>query len=148
MIIYMKIVIEDLADDEEEHIIIKCRNMTPELSRLISQLKLQGALIAYDGTRIHRVFPADLFYIESVDNKIFLYGQKQVWESRQKLYELDELLCGSDFLRASKSSIINLRKVTSLSPALNGRLEATLTNGERVIISRQYVSDLKKKLGI
>jgi DNA-binding LytR/AlgR family response regulator len=58
------------------------------------------------------------------------------------------VLANSDFLRISKSVIVNLSKIKSLSPALSGRFEAALDNGEKVIISRQYVGDLKKRLGI
>ncbi|MEZ3472541.1 MAG: LytTR family transcriptional regulator DNA-binding domain-containing protein, partial [Lachnospiraceae bacterium] len=32
--------------------------------------------------------------------------------------------------------------------AFNGRFEAFMRNGERVMISRQYVSALKEKLGL
>ena len=74
--------------------------------------------------------------------------KRQVYESKQKLYELEESLANSDMLRISKSVMLNLSKIKSLSPALNGRFEAILDNGERVIISRQYVAGLKKRLGI
>jgi DNA-binding LytR/AlgR family response regulator len=144
----LKITIEEPGDGEEEQIIIKCRGMTPELLRIVSQLKAQDALVAYDRSEIHRVRPSDIFYIEAVENKTFLYLKEHVYESKQKLYELENLLVGCDFLRISKSVIVNLSKVRSLSPALSGRFEATLENGEKVIISRQYMGDLKKRLGI
>jgi DNA-binding LytR/AlgR family response regulator len=54
----------------------------------------------------------------------------------------------NDFLRISKSVILNLSKVQKLIPALSGRFEAVLHNGLKVIISRQYVTELKKRLGI
>lgn len=144
----MKIVIEELQDGEEEQIIIKCREIPEELLRVLPMLKSEGALIAYDGNQIYRVQPKEIYYIEAVDNKTFLYCRDKVLESRQKLYELEGSISNRDFLRISKSVILNLRKIKSLSPALSGRFEATLDNDERVIISRQYVSDLKKKLGI
>jgi len=83
-----------------------------------------------------------------MENKTFLYCRDEVYELKQKLYELEECLAGSDLLRVSKSVMLNLSKIRSLSPALNGRFEAVLDNGERIIISRQYVSGLKKRLGI
>ena len=116
--------------------------------KAISLLKAQGALVAYEGNEIHRIGQSELYYIEVVDNKTFLYCRNKVLESRQKLYELELSLANSDFLRISKSVILNLSKIQSLSPALNGRLEASLENGEKIIVSRQYVGDLKKRLGI
>lgn len=144
----MKIIMEEPRDGEEEQIIIRCRSMTPELLRFLTQLKAQVTLVAYDRNEIHRIEPSAVFYIETVDNKTFLYLRDKVFESKQKLYELEESLAGSDFLRISKSVIVNLSKMKSLIPALSGRFEASLENGEKVIISRQYVADLKKRLGI
>ena len=144
----MKIVIEEPLENEEELIVVRCRNMTPELLRLIAQLKAQDALIAFEGNEIYRVEPSGVYYIESVENKTFLYLKNRMYESKQKLYELEELLSGGDFLRISKSVIVNMRKIKSLSPALSGRFEALLDNGEKIIISRQYMGNLKKLLGI
>ncbi len=140
--------IEEPREDEEEQIVIRCRTMTPDLLRMVAQLKAQEALVAYSGNDIHRLNPSAVYYIESVDNKTFLYLKDKVYKSRQKLYELEEALATGDFLRASKSTIVNLAKIKSVSPALSGRFEAALENGEKVIISRQYTGDLKKRLGI
>lgn len=144
----MKIVIEEPLDGEEEQIIVKCRQLTPEFLRVLSLLKVSNMLVAYDGSEIHRIEQPKIYYIEVVDNKTFLYCKDKVYESKQKLYELEEVLASNDFLRISKSVILNLSKIKYLSPALSGRFEAALDNGEKIIISRQYVVDLKKKLGI
>lgn len=144
----MKIVILEPQDYEDEQIIFKCRSMTPELLRIIARLKAQDSLVAYSGSDIYRIRPADIYYIETVDNKAFFCLREKVYESRQKLYELEKSLSSYDFLRVSKSVIANLSKIKSLSPALNGRFEALMDNDERVIISRQYVPDLKKRLGL
>jgi len=143
----VKIIIEPPSPGEEEQITIKCHNIPPELLHLLNALKTRH-LIGYLGNEIHRIAPKDIFYIETVDNKTFLYCEKTVYECKQKLYELEEALTGGDFLRISKSVIINLSKIKSLSPALSGRLEAVLHNGEIVIISRQYVGELKKCFGL
>jgi len=104
-------------------------------------------LVAHTGNEIHRVSPSDIFYFESVDKKTFIYCEKDVYESKQKLYELEDLAI-NDFLRISKSSIINLSKIKTLIPSLSGNAEAVLTNKERVAISRRYVNELKKNLGL
>ena len=144
----MKLIIEKPLDGEEEQIIVKSNNITPELLAALSKIASQdNALIAHVGAEIHRVRPANIFYIETVDNKTFIYCESNVYESKQKLYELEELKM-TDFLRISKSAIINLSKVKSLIPSMSGRLEAVLFNGERVVISRQYVNELKKNFGI
>ena len=76
----------------------------------------------------------------------FLYTAKQVYETKQKLYELEELLKEKYFLRVSKSLLLNLMKIRSIKPALNGRFLAILQSGEEIIISRKYVPELKAAL--
>ena len=98
--------------------------------------------------RLFRILPSAVYYFEAVDNRVFAYLEKEVYETKLKLYELEERLAGTDFFRASKSTVINLAKVESLSPAFNGRFEAAMKNGEKLIVSRQYVPVLKEKLGL
>jgi len=144
----MKITILEPQDGEEDEIIVKCRDINPEIILLLKKLRTQGSLIAYINNEIHKLHPADICYIETVNNKTFLHGETGVYESKQKLYELEEILQSSNFLRVAKSLIINLNKLKSFSPVLSGRLEAVLTSGKRVTISRQYVGILKERLGI
>ena len=145
----MKIIIEDPSPGEEEHIVVKYHQLSPELTDVINRFKSQSnALFANIEDEIYQVDPKNVLYIESIDNKVFLYSVKKVYESKQKLYELAEVLAGFDFMRISKSAIINLRKIKSLSPAFSGRMEAKMVNDEKIIISRQYVHELKKRLGI
>lgn len=145
---YLKIVIEEPQEFEEDQVIIKCHQMTSELLHIIALLKMQNGLIGYGGNKIHCIHLTEIYYIEVVENKTFLYCKDKFYESKQKLYEIEKCLVNSDLIRVSKSVILNLSKITSLNPALSGRFEATLSNGEKLIISRQYVKDLKKRLGV
>lgn len=145
----MKISIQDLPDGEEEEIIIRCRGMDEQLMKLVYALKTgREKLTVSREDRLFRIQPASVYYFEAVDNKVFAYLEKEVYETKLKLYELENRLSGTDFFRATKSTVINLAKMESLSPAFNGRFEASMKNGEKLIISRQYVPLLKEKLGL
>jgi len=102
-------------------------------------------LIAYIDSEVHWINPSDVFYIEAVDRKVFLYCEKEVYESKQKLYELEELDIDG-FVRISKSTIANIHKIKAFIPSLSGNAEAVLTNKERIVISRRYMSSLKESL--
>lgn len=145
----MKITIMDVPDGEEDEIIVRCRHIDKQLLKLIYAVRAgQEKILALRGNEYVQISPEKIYYFEAVDNKVFLYLEKDVYEVKQKLYELEERFSGTDFFRASKSCIVNLAKVKSLSPAFNGRFEAHMQNGEKVIISRQYVPILKEKLGL
>jgi DNA-binding LytR/AlgR family response regulator len=145
----MKITIETLPDGAEEEIIIRSNHLDKELMKLIYSVKSgRNRLTAFSDGEILKLSPAEIYYFESVDNRVCACCEKNVYEVKQKLYELEQIYDHTDFLRISKAMIVNVSKISKIVPMFNGRLEAVLTNGERVVISRQYVPDLKKKLEI
>ena len=145
----MKITILDKAPDEEDEIIIKCKNLDDDIRLLIERIKNHKQKISFQkDSKIVFAELSDILYFESVDDKVFAYTADDVLETRLKLYQLEEDFLPQDFLRVNKAVIMNLNHVESLSPAFGGRFEAILKNGYRVIISRNYVPVLKKKLGL
>ena len=144
----MKIVFEAPKEGEEDTIIVRCRNINPEIIHLLDRVRAQDTLIGYINHEIHRLNPSEIYYIETVDRKAFLYSKNAVYESKQKLYELEEILQAWNFMRAGKSLIINVAMVKSVTPMFSKNLEVVFVNNERVIVSRQYASALKKHLSM
>lgn len=145
----MRVTVLDIGPDEEEEVVIKCRALDDTMVDMINYFKQGGRkLKAYRDGGIFFLDAKEIFYIESVDQKVFAYGESEVYQVKSRLYELQEELPGWDFVRVSKSTILNLNKIKSLTPAFGGRYEALMKNEEKVIISRQYVGLLKEKLGV
>lgn len=145
----MKITIENIPVGSEPEIIIRCNEPDESLLQLIYSIKSTSKkLIGFTDLQMHIINPKDVFYFESVDNKVFIYCKEKVFESKLKLYEIETEYENWDFFRASKSTILNIGKIDSVNPIFYGKLEALLQNGERVFISRQYVPIFKKKLGL
>ena len=143
----MEIKLLKIAKGQPEQIEIRCHEITEEVREIVTFIKTrQGQLTGVQEGKQYEIPVLDVCYIEAVDNKVFLYTQKQVFETKQKLYELEELLKEKYFLRVSKSLLLNLMKVKSIKPALNGRFLAILQSGEEIIISRKYVQELKVAL--
>ena len=88
----------------------------------------------------------DIFYFESVDKKIFVYCEKAVYRSNYKLYELEEMLSQVGFVRVSKSVLLNVEKLMGMKTLVNSKLEARLSNGESVCVSRKYLKEIKETL--
>ena len=143
----MEIKVFKVGKERPEEVEIRCHEMTEEVREIVAFVKTrQGRLTGIQEGKQFEIAVSDLAYVEAVDNKVFLYTQKQVYETRQKLYELEELLREKHFLRVSKSLLLNLMKVQSIRPAMNGRMMAVLRGGEEIIITRKYVAELKKAL--
>ncbi len=143
----MDIRIVSIGEDKQEYIEIGCRKTDENINEIVAFLKSrQGAVEGIRNDRQYQLPVVDIFYIESVDDRTFIYLEKDCYESRKKLYEFEEVLASRRFARISKAVILNLMKIVSVSPALNGRFLCRLTNGEEVIISRKYVPEIREKL--
>jgi DNA-binding LytR/AlgR family response regulator len=148
-VVKIKIIIEKIPDGIEPEIIVKCNEIDDSLWYLIHSIKATAnKLIGMLDLQMHIIDPNDVYYFEAVDNKVFIYCKEKFFESKLKLYEIEKLYENGDFFRASKSTILNIAKINSIGPLFYGRFEALLQNGEKVIISRQYVPVLKRKLGL
>ena len=143
----MKLEMRKIPESEPEMMEIRYHWVTDEIREIVSFVKSRQVQLSAtrDGKRFE-VPVVDLVYAESVDDRVFLYTASDSYEIRMKLYELEDLLKNRSFLRISKSMLVNLMKISSVRPALNGRFSAILKNGEEIIISRKYVPALKQVL--
>lgn len=146
----MKFTIEQSSDNNEVEINIKCGQIIDEkLQKLIDQIRLYSfSIVCKKDKDIYQISLKDAYYIESVEEKTFVYLEKEVYESNLKLYELEEQLKNTSYIRVSKSIILNIEKLQSVKPLINGKLEANLKNNEKILINRHYVPEFKKKFGI
>ena len=83
-----------------------------------------------------------ILYFEAVQDLVFAYTKEQIYEIKMRLYQIEESLKEDKLKRASKSILVNLRKIISVRPALNGRLYAKMENEEKILISRQYAKEV------
>jgi len=131
----------------ETEITINSAVMSDELEKVIASLRaLDFKLTGVKDGQTHILDASQVLYIDTVDKKTFLYTKMAVYETSQRLYELEESLSASDFFRAGKSSIINFGKIKSLKSDIDGRIIVTMENNEKMIVSRQYTSFIKNKL--
>lgn len=145
----MKIIIETDSSAKETEIIIKCQKIDTQIENLIKKLKaLDISIKGKKAGNIYNIAPEDIYYIESVENKTYIYAEKEVYESDLKLYEAEELLSTEEFIRSGKSCIFNFNKLRSVKALFNGKYEAHLLNGEVIIVNRHYVPILKEKFDI
>jgi len=141
----MKVQIQFVADEAEECLTIECVKITPVIERIRSYALTRGTrLTGQVAERIHPFHLSDVYYFEAVGERVFACTKAQTYELKIRLYELEKNYGEQHFIRCSKSFLINLMRLESISPAMNGRFAAHMKNGETIIISRQYVPDLKR----
>lgn len=144
----MKTRIELISEDQPEEIVVRCYSITDEIQNMISFIENDKKIIGYKRGTAYPLKMSDIYYFEIVDQKAFIYCEKDIYESKMKLYEFEREADGASFFRASKSLIINADKIDSIKPSLSGRFEVILLNKEKLIVSRQYVRVLKHMIGL
>lgn len=145
----MKLNIFKRADFTEPEVTLKYSEETPQIENLIDTLRIfcQSIQAEKNGSN-HTITLDEIFYIESVDEKSYIYTKDDVFDCKHKLYTLEKMFADTSFIRVSKSCILNIAKLKSVRPFINGKFEATLRNEEKIIINRHYVADFKKKFGL
>lgn len=143
----MKLLIQEGIEIEETEIEVRCQRIDPRLSTLIQYIRQYSFSLECQQAQSTYYIPSEkIHYIESVDGKSFVCCGKSVYENKDTLAGLEERLVNTTFVRISKSCILNTTYLKSVSPFWNHRLEAYLTNGEKLIVSRNYIQSLKETL--
>ena len=142
----MKYTIEHISQGENE-VILRCHSPSAEMEQLIRFLEFQNRKIigSKDGIRIV-LAPFQILYVESMEGRTFAYTESEVIQMEYSLAQLEQMLGTINFFRCSKSMILNIDKVRELRSLASNRIEATMCNGERIMISRTYASDFRKRL--
>lgn len=142
----MKYTIRQITEGEDE-IIIQYRRMTPDIERILNVINgTNKKLSGWKEKTLTLIDPNTILYIESVDGKVFAYTKEDVLRLDSSLNQLEQLLTDINFFRCSKSMIVNINKVESLKSLPSNRIDASMCNGEHIIISRTYASDFRKRL--
>jgi len=145
----LKLIIDQSLEHDEVEIIIKCGLIDESLEKLIAQIRLYSFSIIgkKDGVN-HLIRLEAIFYFEALDDKTFIYCEQDVYECGLKLCEIEKQLEQTQFIRISKSCILNIMHLTSVRPLFQGKFEAQLKNSEKLLISRHYVPAFKQKFGL
>lgn len=149
----MKLTIEETGMPVEPELVLRCDKLTPELLTLAHQLA-DGIPVKNDVPRIQGrsgevtalLSPFDIYYFESVDDCVFAYAQNSVWQVSLTLFSAAQTLRRQGIVRVSKNLAVNAQHLQRLKVRLDGGLDGTLDNGERVVISRRYAKALRDYL--
>ncbi|MCL2754070.1 MAG: LytTR family transcriptional regulator, partial [Defluviitaleaceae bacterium] len=98
----MRIIIQSPPEGEQDSIVISVQSMTSKIARAIDILKSPDDLTVYLDDQALLLPIGDVFYVESMEQKTFVYAEKAVYRSRLRLHEVEGILTAADFLRASK----------------------------------------------
>ncbi|WP_125981546.1 LytTR family DNA-binding domain-containing protein [Loigolactobacillus iwatensis] len=135
-------------DTRDEHTDFFLKKLTPEIQQIASQLVGTGDQLW--GYREDDIVPLKFNQIELIyaqNNRVFVEIASETLLLKQRLYQL-ELILPSDFIRVSKSEIVNYHHIDHLELSNNGLINILLTNQSRALVSRRYMTALKRRIGL
>lgn len=130
------IILTDKMSDEIDALLKKISEETP---RVISGFR-DGSLEILEQNSIVKIYCAA--------GKVYASANGAEYTLRLRLYELEKRLDPNSFVRISNSEIINLKKAVSFDLSLAGTIRVLFSDGTASFVSRRYVSEIKRVLGI
>ena len=145
-------VIEEEGRKEIE-VTIRSAPDDPRVTRLANRIRAGlGRLVGFssDGSASRQLIPLPhVLFVEVSERKTWVVTDTGArFESPMRLYELETMLEGTEFIRASRQVIVNFDRVEGIRPEPNGRMVLELPAGQFVVVNRSYSADVKEKIGI
>lgn len=131
-------------------VIIYTNEITQEINDLAKSLSgvEYSSIAGYKSGEILLIRPDDIIRIYSQGQKILAQLEKDTVQLKYRLYELENRLTGTSFMRISNSEIVNFKKVVSLDMNMSGTISLKYKSGEKSFVSRRYIEKIKKYLEI
>ena len=146
----MKIKIEIDDGLEEEEIVIRCKSLSEDVisiqKRITDAVNSRMQLEVTRGDKEYYLTIDEILFFETDTNGVIVHTATQLYETKYRLYELEQLLPG-DFIRVSKSAILNAGKVRAIHKNITGASEVEFVGSvKKVFVSRNYFKILMNKL--
>ena len=140
----MKIIIEPQNSIEELLVKIFCKEQDDEVNRLYQHISNYTQPIwVMQNNFTYKLYENDIYYIDTVEGNSFFYTENEVYETKDSLATIEHRIKGRQFVRISKNCIINIDYLQQVAPYTNHRLLAHMRNGEKLIVGRTYIQELK-----
>ena len=125
------------------------RKITDDVSRFAEIIEKSDSILTgtdhYD--RIVIINPDEIIALHAEKKWCRIFTDTADFSCRKRLYELEDLL-GPEFMRISKSIVVNTRKINSVEAVFNGMMLLHMKNGSKEYVSRTYLPNLKSFLGL
>ena len=110
----------------------------------------RGKLSAWDGNKMIVIKYSDIEYFSAAKKgKSNVRTEKGIYTVDLPLKDIENRLEINEFMRVHKSFIVNIEKITEVTPSFNNTYELTMISScENVPVSRHYIASFREKIGI
>ena len=145
----MRVEIEKIESKIPESVKLMVHEETESIHRLAEFIEQENfrymLLSCQKDDKIYQVQCREIYYIESLMEVQYIHMKDEIYCTRRRLYELERII-PPEFVRASKSVLLNMAKVNQYKPIAGGIMMAEFENGDGTYISRKYLKGLRAKI--
>ena len=143
----MRLIMKENPNKQEPEVTIEYKELSANVKRVSNYVRSVDKIISCKKENEEYSVPVnEIYYMESVDKKGFIYTGTDVYQTSHRLLELEKMLSGAGFVRVSRTVIINVDKLKGIKNLPNSKLEAILINDERICVNRNYLNDIRDVL--
>ena len=153
----MKFTINTDKQYTETEIIVNCSMENKDIEKLLeairsviieerTNLKEISKLKGEKNGKQYLLETESIIFTDTNEGRSYIYTVDGCFENSMKLYELEKALGIVNFFRANKSCLFNFNKIKAMENDPDRRIILTMVNDMKVVVSRQYAGNVKKKL--
>ncbi len=105
-------------------------------------------LVGYSERGARVLVPSEIYCFTVEDGKVYAISESEKYQIKDRLYKIEEMLEGCDFVKLNQSCVANIKMIESFDASIGGALMVTLKNGYRDYVSRRQIKSVKERLGL
>lgn len=146
---YKIVLTDDKCFIENDKInIVFSENNLDEMKNIVKQIIVGEAYyITVENSRgVKKINSRDIEYFEAFDNEVFAIVGKERYYVLEKLYVLESTLVEKNFIRVSKSVLVNILKIEYIKSMMNYKLKLIMQNKDAIEVNRTYTKSFKERI--
>ncbi len=144
----MKVEVKMKTGIAAPYAVIYANEMSKEVQDAVAALTDRQKMVSVlENGKILFLKLEEIFMVRVENEQTVVYCEKQTYRSGKRLYQMEEM-AGGEFVRISKSAIVNVQHIYGVEAGFKGMMTLVLKNGCKEYISRTYLPAFKKHFGI
>lgn len=141
-------IITDASHEEGVFIYAKENDSDAEKIRAFIEGLSERRLMGYAEGEARVLSPDEVYCFTVEDGRVYALTDCERYQIKDRLYKIEEMLDGGDFIKLNQSCIANIKMIESFDASIGGALRVRLKNGYRDYISRRQIKAVKERLGL
>ncbi|MDQ8230911.1 LytTR family DNA-binding domain-containing protein [Enterococcus faecium] len=129
---------------------VEKNNRDREVGNLLSYLndyeQYANILTVEKESQIYKFPFTEILWIEVIGDYTSIYTNTIQLRVRKTLQSIESELPNNKFIRTSRNTLVNIKKIKKVESSFSGTMSAILLNNQTIHISRKYWKNIKKRI--